>query len=130
MISTLKVSLSVATILEMASSDAATKWKPPAIKWILGFMVAAASTILSIPGCEQPTTRTTPSGVLMASEKLIGPAGPLCHLPSFAHCCSVCWFVDPNLGGTRKTVAQGFIQERPSVFPTQVPHCQLNRQDN
>ena len=48
----------------------------------------------------------------------------------FAHCCSVCWFVDPDLGGTRKTVAQGFIQERPSVFPTQVPHCQLNRQDN
>jgi hypothetical protein len=35
--------------------------------------------------------------------------GPLCHLPSFAHCCSVCWFVDPDLGGTRKTVAQGFM---------------------
>src|SRR5262245_25368643 len=70
MFSTLKVSLSVATILEMASSDATTRWKPPAIKWILGLMVAAASTILSIPGCEQPTTSTIPSGVLMVAARL------------------------------------------------------------
>ena len=72
--------------------------------------------------------RHRPAGT--PTTKLIGPAGTVCHLPSFAHCCSVCWFVDPDLGGTRKAVAQGFIQERPSVFPTQVPHCQLNRQNN
>src|SRR5262249_99789 len=76
MFSTLNVSFSVATILEMASSDAATRWKPPAIKWILGFIVAAASTILSIPGWEQPTTSTTPSGVLMASDSSLSSRVP------------------------------------------------------
>ena len=39
-------------------------------------MVAAASTILSIPGCEQPTTSTTPSGVLMASESSLSSRVP------------------------------------------------------
>src|SRR3954467_7931158 len=72
----LNVSLSVPTILAMVSSGATTKWKPPAIKWILGFIVAAASTILSIPGCEQPTTSTTPSGVLMASANSLSSRVP------------------------------------------------------
>src|SRR6476620_10004810 len=76
MFSTLKVSLREVTILEMASSDATTRWKPPAIKWILGFMVAAASTILSIPGCEQPTTSTSPSGVLTASDSSLSSRVP------------------------------------------------------
>ena len=47
-----------------------------AVKWILGFTVAAASTILSIPGCEQPTTSTTPSGVLMASDNYLSSRVP------------------------------------------------------
>ena len=61
-LSTLYVSFSVATTLEMASSGATTRWKPPAIRWILGLMAAAASTIFSMPGCEQPTTKTTLRG--------------------------------------------------------------------
>jgi hypothetical protein len=36
-----------ATILEMASSDATTKWKPPTINWILGFIVAAVAPTLT-----------------------------------------------------------------------------------
>jgi hypothetical protein len=35
--------------------------------------MAAASTIFSIPGCEQPTTSTRPSGVVRAIERLRQP---------------------------------------------------------
>ena len=38
------------------------------MKWMRGLIAAAASTILSMPGCEQPTTRTTPLGVSIASD--------------------------------------------------------------
>jgi hypothetical protein len=40
----------------------------PLRRWMRGSMAAAASTILSMPGWEQPTTRTMPSGVSMASD--------------------------------------------------------------
>src|SRR5215208_3585266 len=53
-----------------------TRWNPPAIKWTLGLMAAAASTIFSIPGCEQPTTSTTPSDVLMASDNSLSSLVP------------------------------------------------------
>src|SRR5437016_6290009 len=39
-------------------------------------MAAAASTILSIPGCEQPTTSTTPSGVLIARDSSLSSFVP------------------------------------------------------
>src|SRR5215475_13238243 len=76
MVSTLKVSLSVATTFAMPSSGAATRWNPPAIRRILELMVAAASTIFSIPGCEQPTTSTMPSEVLTASDNSLSSLVP------------------------------------------------------
>src|SRR5215204_2702039 len=74
--STLNTSLSAVTAFELTSSVATTRWNPPAIEWILGLMAAAASTILSIPGCEQPTTSTTPSDVLMASDNSLSSLVP------------------------------------------------------
>ncbi len=41
---------------------------PPTMKWMRGLIALADSTILSIPGCEHPTTMTMPSGVLKASD--------------------------------------------------------------
>ena len=38
--------------------------------------MAAASTNLSIPGCEQTTRRTTPSGVLTASDNSLSSLVP------------------------------------------------------
>src|SRR5260370_37013033 len=52
----------------MSGSLAVTRWKPPAMKWMRGLIALADSTILSIPGCEHPTTMTMPSGVLKASD--------------------------------------------------------------
>ena len=52
----------------MSSSFDTTRWNPPATNWTRGLIFAAASTIFSIPGCEQPTTIAMPSGVLMASD--------------------------------------------------------------
>src|SRR5205823_14344995 len=74
--STLNTSLSAATAFAITSSCAATRWNPPAIRWVLGLMAAAASTILSIPGCEQPTTSTMPSGVLTASDNSLSSLVP------------------------------------------------------
>ena len=56
------------TMFSMSGSFATTRWKPPAIKWMRGLIAIAASTILSMPGCEQPTSRTMPSGVSIASD--------------------------------------------------------------
>ena len=38
------------------------------MKWMRGLIALADSTILSIPGCEQPTTMTMPSDVLKARD--------------------------------------------------------------
>src|SRR5881628_79063 len=52
----------------MSASLDTTRWNPPTTKWMRGLIAMAVSTILSMPGCEQPTTITVPSGALMASE--------------------------------------------------------------
>jgi len=38
------------------------------MKWMCGFIFAASATMLSMPGCEHPTTNTMPSAVLMAND--------------------------------------------------------------
>ncbi len=42
--------------------------KPSGNQMNAGLIVLAAATILSMPGCEQPTTITMPSGVLIAGD--------------------------------------------------------------
>src|SRR5947207_2306130 len=42
----------------MSASLDTTRWNPPATKWMRGLIAVAVSTILSMPGCEQPTTIT------------------------------------------------------------------------
>src|SRR5207249_12025773 len=49
-------------------------WKPPATKWMCLLILLAASTIASIPGCEQATTSTIPSGV-RSEERRVGKEG-------------------------------------------------------
>src|SRR5262245_57163272 len=52
----------------MSASEISTRWKPPSTAYIRGSIFVAASIIFSIPGCEQPTTRTPPLGVLITKE--------------------------------------------------------------
>src|SRR5579864_1860577 len=75
------------------------RWKPPTI--MRGSIVLAASTILSMPGCEHPTTSTIPSGfdrqrqlVQFQCARFIGDQRDeidvWCDLDRFVHELEVC----------------------------------------